>query len=442
MSIDDKMDFNLFKRRREELLKFILEDNSDLENGQIFLFADFENDRSVFRQESTFYYLTGLEEPGAIVVIHLDGKQVLYLPNYGGIRSKWTKECFSLEKQEKAQLCLDLGFSDIKYLGKSCGSFSFSSIFKKDYYDNFLFDIENFIKSIQLEDLKFKLFAILDDCNSKYNFQIQLIKKIIEIHPNLSSKFSNLIPFINYMRRFKGDYEIDLIYKAVQITNIAHQAAASVISPSIFEYEVQAVIESVFTQTGSMGPAFPSIIATGKNSTILHYTKRDHKIEENDLVVVDIGSQYKYYSADLTRTYPASGKFSPRQLEIYNKVLDALLYAESIVKPGMFLNNPKEPENSLNHLTNKFLEKNGLGKYIAHGIGHHLGLDVHDVDDLKYPLSSGDVFTIEPGIYIPEENIGIRIEDDFVMTNDGPVCLSFKLPRAAKEIEAMMKKDL
>ena len=157
-------------------------------------------------------------------------------------------------------------------------------------------------------------------------------------------------------------------------------------------------------------------------------------------MVVDVGAEYDYYCADLTRTYPVSGSFTKRQKELYNLVLDTQEYVAKLAKPGMWLSNKEKPEKSLHHLAKKFLDdRGGYGKYFVHGIGHFLGMDVHDVGDIKEPLQDGDVFTLEPGIYIPEENIGIRIEDNYWIAKDGAVCLSESLPKKPDEIEAMME---
>lgn len=435
------IDYSLFKSRREQILNFIRQDSPNLAKGFVILFADFENVRSVFRQESSFYYLTGLTDPGAVLVMYLDGTQILYLPNYGGVREKWTTQSLSPESKKNNDLAKQFGVDEIKFLGQASDSYLFSPIFTQEKYENLLSDLNEFLNDSLTQKIKTELFVLLDGFSSRYVTQAQIYKNLLEFFPVLSSMTRDLAPLVHYMRRFKSEIEIDLIYKAVQVTVMSHQGAAKVIEPKRIEYEIQAIIESVYTQAGAMGPAFPSIVATGKNTTVLHYTKRDQELKSEDLVVIDIGAEYGYYAADLTRTYPVKGKFTPRQLEIYNAVLETLIYAESVVKQGMFLNNPETPENSLNHLVSKFLEKKGLSKYIAHGIGHFVGLDVHDVTDTIYPLSSGDVFTIEPGLYIPEENLGIRIEDNYLMTDEGAICLSFQLPRKAEEIENLMKKD-
>ena len=203
------------------------------------------------------------------------------------------------------------------------------------------------------------------------------------------------------------------------------------------ENEIQGMIEFTFTEAGA-GIAFPSIVGGGANSTVLHYTENHSVLESGDLVVVDIGASQEHYCADLTRTYPVSGKFTKRQLEIYNLVLETQQYIAELAKPGMWLNNREYPEQSLNHLAHKFIQDRGYGEYFPHGVGHYLGLDVHDVGSYATPLQVGDVITIEPGIYIPLEKLGVRIEDNYWITDKGAICLSEELPKAAVEIEQMM----
>jgi Xaa-Pro aminopeptidase len=175
---------------------------------------------------------------------------------------------------------------------------------------------------------------------------------------------------------------------------------------------------------------------------VLHYNQNSGMVKNGDLVVVDIGAELDNYCADLTRTYPVSGAFSKRQKELYNIVLATQEHIASLAKPGMWLKNRDKADKSLHHLAVKFLATRGYDKYFPHGIGHYLGLDVHDVGDYDVPLHEGDVITIEPGIYIAAENIGIRIEDNYWITKDGAICLSENLPKDAEDIEALMQRAL
>jgi Xaa-Pro aminopeptidase len=171
----------------------------------------------------------------------------------------------------------------------------------------------------------------------------------------------------------------------------------------------------------------------------LHYTVNCAQLQSDDLVIVDCGADVDHYCGDLSRTYPISGTFTSRQKELYNIVLELQEYIARTVKPGYWISNPAQPEKSLNHMAKEFLAKKGLENYFVHGISHFLGLDVHDVGNMNDPLDEGDMITIEPGIYIPDEKIGIRIEDDYWITKNGAICLSDALPKKPEDIESLMK---
>jgi len=198
------------------------------------------------------------------------------------------------------------------------------------------------------------------------------------------------------------------------------------------EYEVEAALEYEFRRNGADRSGFPSIVGSGPYSTILHYDKSERRMQANDVVVVDIGAEYGGYSADVTRTYPVSGKFSPRQREIYQIVLDAQKAAIAKIKPGARISDVHQA--ALAHIRAK-----GYESYFIHGTSHHMGLEVHDVGDTSRPLEPNMVITVEPGIYIPEEQIGIRIEDDILVTPTGYRILSV-FPKEAAEVEALVKR--
>lgn len=421
--------YSLFKQRRLFLLEQIQEKYPDQEEGLVLLMAGFETDRYAFRQENSFYYLTGITEPGAILCMYLDGEEVLYLPRFSQARDQWVNVAFKMGETEKL-----FEVDQSKYLGDASNGYALKPPFTKEKYSTLLHDLSEYL------DHKSMVFGLFDKTNAGYFMQIHLFEKLSGWLPMIAPLARDISPIVHHFRRFKDDYEISLIHGATQITKMAHETAAGLITAGRFEYEVQAGIDYVFTHLAAAIPAFPSIVATGKNTTVLHYTDRNHELKKNDLVVVDIGAEYGYYASDITRTYPVGGKFTKRQREIYEAVLNTQNYIESLAKPGMYLKNPQRPELSLHHLAVKYLETLGFAQYFCHGIGHYLGLDVHDVGDYSTPLEEGDVFTIEPGIYIAQENLGVRIEDDYVITEDGAVCLSFDLPKSVDEIEAMMAK--
>jgi len=213
--------------------------------------------------------------------------------------------------------------------------------------------------------------------------------------------------------------------------------------PGLYEYQVAAKMVEVHAWGGSEAEGYAPIVGAGPNSTALHYDKLSRKIENGDIVVLDVGAQYAGYSADITRTIPANGKFTPRQREIYDIVLGAQNAALAALKPGMDFcgkgdkNVHKIAYNYINS-HGKDLQGKALGQYFIHGLGHHIGLNVHDAGDHCVPFQPGMVITIEPGIYIPEENLGVRIEDDVLITEFGAKLLSERLPRNPDEIEKIM----
>jgi Xaa-Pro aminopeptidase len=248
------------------------------------------------------------------------------------------------------------------------------------------------------------------------------------------------------MRKAKSASELALLQKAIDITGEAQRDIAAKLKPGMWEYDVQSILEAAFTRNGAERPGFPSIVGSGIYSTILHYSEDHKKIDPGDLVVCDIGAEYSLFTADITRTYPADGKFTTRQREVYQLVLDAQTAAFEGYKPGMRMHD-------LHQIAMDFLQKSPLrardtdGKeysmdhFFIHGLSHYLGMDVHDVGNSGLPLQPGEVFTIEPGVYIQPEKLGVRIEDDYVVTSDHKLKkLSAAIPSQASEIEKLMAK--
>jgi len=432
-------EYVIFKERRKKLVEEIRKNNPEIKNGVIILFAGLENSKYRFRQNSSFYYLTGIEEPGVVFCSYFDGRDVLYTPLYGSSRAQWVQEsiCSMSDDSEKMkQNCLYMDISEIKYLGNTCSGYNLGKFFINKEYKALLEDLEEFVNSGGY------ICGFVSEQNSFYFSQVYRLQNILsEIIVDIKGdlKKCDISTIVHEMRQKKDKKEIGLIQKAVDITVTTHQYISRIINHGFFEHEIEGIISYSFLQHNATGMAFPSIVATGKNASILHYTGRGGKLKDGDLVVVDIGAEDKNYCADLTRTYPVSGAFTQRQKYLYQVVLDVQQYVESVVKPGMFLNNPDEQEKSLHHIALKQFEKEKLDSYFIHGIGHFLGLDVHDVGDIKKPLCEGDIFTIEPGVYISEESIGIRIEDDFMITKDGCICLSPKLCKRPDDIESLMR---
>ena len=244
------------------------------------------------------------------------------------------------------------------------------------------------------------------------------------------------------LRLVKDADEIARLRRAIALTTSAEQAAMGAARPGMYEYEIEALIEYIFRRGGAERLGFPSIVGSGPNSVALHYDTNRRLMEAGDVVVMDIGAEFGYLSADVTRTAPVSGTFTPRQRAIYQLVLATQQTAIDSVRPGMTI--PR-----LNQIARAYLQAHSdtlcgnvtCDKYFVHGLSHWLGMDVHDVGNIQTPLAPGMVLTVEPGIYLPHEALGIRIEDDVLVTGEGHEVLSAAVPRRPEEVEAVMRRS-
>jgi Xaa-Pro aminopeptidase len=422
---------SVYASRRKELIESIKAELPGKENGMVILFAAFEHGSERFRQDKTFYYYSGVNEPGTALVIDMTGKATLYLPNCFEKRAQWmTLPPALVNRDAKA-----LGVDAVELLGDECAGYELNPYFSADEYAHMITLMKNVIENSG------SFFTTAPKNGHEYlhaRFTFDHLQKFI---PDIQKSVVDISPLIAASRRRKDMGEIEHIYRAIEVTELAHESAVQAIKHDVLESEIQASLEYMMIASHAR-PSFPSIVASGKNSTILHYNHNNGTVKNGDVVVVDIGAELDNYCADLTRTYPVSGTFTKRQKELYNIVLQTQEYIASVAKPGIWLKNKDKVDKSLHHLAVKFLVQRGYDKYFPHGIGHYLGLDVHDVGDYNIPLHEGDVITIEPGIYIPQENIGIRIEDNYWITKDGAICLSERLPKSADEIEAIMQQAL
>jgi len=264
-------------------------------------------------------------------------------------------------------------------------------------------------------------------------------------------RYERLAPIMHSLRAVKLQMETDLIQKACHITEKAFRRLLTFIRPGVWEFEIEAEIIHEFLMNRSRGPAYPSIIASGASACILHYENNDRQCRDGELLLMDFGAEYAGYASDLTRTVPVSGRFSPRQKAVYNAVLRVKRAAIAMLIPG---NNLAEYHNAVGLVMEKELVDLGLltltdihnqpvnspayKKFFMHGTSHHLGLNVHDYGNRNRIFEPGMVFTVEPGIYIREESLGVRIENDIVITADGPVDLMKDIPIEAEEIEMLM----
>ncbi|QQR53416.1 aminopeptidase P N-terminal domain-containing protein [bacterium] len=421
-------DFSLYSERRTELCQEIRKKYKK-DNGIILLCANVESDRIPFRQDSSFYYLTGLTEPGLFLTIDLESQKTrLFIPKYTIDRKQWMATgIFDFVCDEPSVAEID----ELVELGDPIAGYTLHLYENMNHFAH----LTAFLKTTVLQNKP--VFTLLSEAAQQYVQQRTYITRFAAVVPSLAQSLVDISGIVAQMRRLKHMKEIESLFAAVEITAMAHEAAAAVIKPGIGEAEVHGNIAYVMYGSNAT-EAFASIVGSGFNSTVLHYHKNNDQLKTGELVVVDIGAEKDMYCADLTRTYPVSGRFSARQKVVYELVLETQEYIASIAKPGMYLKNNSHHDQSLHHLAKAFLAKAGYEQYFPHGIGHYLGLDVHDVGSYQEPLQEGDVFTIEPGIYIPEEALGVRIEDDYWLTPKGAVCLSEGLPKTVAEVQQAM----
>jgi Xaa-Pro aminopeptidase len=258
----------------------------------------------------------------------------------------------------------------------------------------------------------------------------------------VGTTFQDIRPLLASLRTLKDSGEIELIRKATNASIAAHLAAIRAIRPGVNEREISALLQYEWGKRGCERPSYAPIVGSGPNSTTLHYSNDDRTIESGDLVVMDAAGEYSMYATDITRTVPASGKFTPRQREIYDIVLSAQKAAIAAFQSGKSTLLRESPDNlykpAFDYIDThgKDLHGEPLGKYFIHGLGHYVGLGVHDDGDYTMPLGPGAVFTLEPGIYIPDEQLGVRIEDMFYVDANGKlVRMTESLPQTPDEIE-------
>ena len=242
-------------------------------------------------------------------------------------------------------------------------------------------------------------------------------------------------PMIARLRMHKSPAELALIQESIDITLEAHRAAWKRAAPGLYEYQIAATMTDVYFDAGCQRSAYEPIVGSGPNSTILHYARNSRRMDRGELLLMDVGAECAGYAADITRTIPVGAGFTARQREIYGIVLGAQNAVIAGIKPGVMLRDLTKIAREYIDTHGKDLHGETLGKYFTHGVSHHVGLDVHDATDFGEPLAEGNVITVEPGIYIPEEDIGIRIEDMVEVSKDGARLMSGTLPRDPGDVE-------
>jgi Xaa-Pro aminopeptidase len=396
-----------------------------------------------YRQDTDFYYLTGFEEPNAVAVLvpgHAEHRFVLFVQPKDREREVWT--------------------------GWRAGAEGAI----RDYEADAAFTLDKLDE--ELPKLALKADRIYYRFGSDPTFDERLVGWLRrfqrERQRNGTGPTSVIDPaeILHEMRLVKSSHDLGLLRRAIDITCEAHRAAIAAIRPGVYEYEIEAVLRYVFRKHGSPRPGYPPIVASGPNATVLHYTTNNRRVEENDLVLIDAGTEYGYFTGDVTRTLPASGRFTREQETIYQIVLDAQTEAIKAVRPGATFIEPHDRalrvlvecmarEGLLEGDPDKLIEEEAYKKFYMHRTSHWLGMDVHDAGPYKVAdeyrrLEPGMVLTVEPGIYLAEDlpefdprfrGIGVRIEDDVLVTEAGSEVLSASVPKTREEIENAMKEN-
>ncbi len=396
-----------------------------------------------FRQDSDFYYLTGFNEPDALAVFIPGRKQGQYI-------------LFCREFDEKKAL----------WEGAHSGLEGATGEYGAD--DSFPIDDLDEILPGMLEN-KVKVFYPMgrdSDLDHHLLEWVNNIRKQSRAGISAPGEFVSMEHLLHEMRLFKSAAEICLLKKAADVSAQAHIRAMQTCSAGMYEYQVEAEIVHEFISEGLRAVAYPSIVAGGKNACVLHYTENASRLKKGDLLLIDAGAECDHYAADITRTFPVSGRFSEPQKLLYQLVLDAQLAALDQVKPGIAWNRPHDAAvqvlteglvklGLLQGSVSKLIEDESYKLFYMHRIGHWLGMDVHDVGDYKVDeqwrlLEPGMVLTIEPGLYISPDcgqveakwrGIGIRIEDDVLVTEHGHEILTNAVPKTIKEIETLIQAD-
>ncbi len=362
-----------------------------------------------FRQTNTFFYLTELETQDAWLLIVAGGEAattVLFLPPRTPSQERWT----------------GLRLGPDSTAARLCG---IGRVLPTDSLDRML--------AAALFRASGPIYAPLDVTTRDEPRLKELVFSGRDVR--------NLRPLVDSMRLVKDGDEIARMRKAIDISAAGHVAAMQAARPGVWEYELEAVLEAAFRRNGADRLGYPSIVGSGPNSTTLHYDVNRRQTRDGDLVVVDAGAEWGQYTADVTRTFPVNGKFTPRQKAIYDLVLTTQQTAFDSTRPGATVA-------QLNRIAREYLRAHSgtlcgaqsCDGYFIHGLGHWLGMDVHDVGDYGTPLKPGMVLTLEPGIYLPAESLGVRIEDDVLVTATGAEWLSAKAPKTTVEIERLMSR--
>lgn len=384
-----------------------------------------------FKQNSDLFWLSGVSQEDSMVILFPDNidpkyREVLVLVRPNELMEKWNGK--RLRKNEAQAIS---GIKTIVWLD------SLEGLLQPWIHqaDNIYLDSNENDRKASL--LRTREYRFIDEMRSRY-----------PLH-----NYVRAAKILKEMRAIKTALEVEVMQQAIDITDNTFRRILKFVKPGVMEYEIEAEIYHSFLSQRATGPAYGSIIASGDNARILHYVNNNAECKEGEMILMDFGAEYGGYCADLSRTIPVSGKFGRRQKTVYNACLHLHDYAKSILKPGISIVDYTDKVGE--EATQQFLkigllkktdvknedpENRAYRKYLYHGISHHLGIDVHDLGTRTEPIKAGMVFTVEPGIYIEEEQMGVRIENNLWITKSGNKDLMKNIPITVEEIEALMKK--
>jgi Xaa-Pro aminopeptidase len=411
-------DSSVFAARREVLMKKI---------GKSIAVLEGEPDTReyiVFRQDNNFYYLTGMNAPNALLLIDASQFQtILFLPPRDNKKEEWEGRRLYPGPEAASQT----GVSEVLDLSR----FGEELQKRKKAVDAVYVSMSphEAVAGSRVRALEHDAARLSNSWDGQLSREAAFEKNLrvkIGRHPEIK----DLSPVLDEMRRVKDAQEIQRLREAGRIGALGLKETMRSAKPGFYEYQFAALAEFIFRWHGASEPAFFPIVGSGPNSCIVHYEGASRKTEAGDIVVMDFGPDYRYYASDITRTFPVSGHFSEEQAGIYQAVLDAQKAALAQARPGGTLMEVEEA-------ARKALEHSGLEKYLKHGVAHYVGMAVHDVGK-PVALEPGVVIAVEPGVYMPEKNLGVRIEDTVLITKDGYEILSADAPKEIPDIERIM----
>lgn len=425
----ERIDKRLFERNRNKFMK-AMKDNTLAVFNSNDIYPISADSTMPFEQHRDIFYLSGVDQEESILVLFPDAsdpkhREVLFLRETNEHIAVWEGE-----KLTKTAAFETTGIQTVYWLNQ------FDTIFNS--------------LMAEAEGIYFNTNEHLRANTETQTREDRFIQKYKKLYP--AHQVHKSAPILHAIRSVKEDIELELMQKACDITESAYKRVLKFIRPGVWEYEIEAEIIHEFIRNRSDGFAYTPIIASGKNACVLHYVQNNQKCKDGEVILMDFGAKYANYAADQTRSVPVSGRYTPRQKEVYNAVLHVKKEAEKLLVPGTLISEYHKEVGKIMeeqlikiHLLDKTDIKNqdpnwpAYKKYFMHGTSHFIGLDTHDVGLYHRPIEAGMVFTCEPGIYIPEENLGIRLEDDLIV-QDGkaPKNMMPGLPLEIEEIEDYM----